>query len=89
MVVGRVFGQHAWRVGDGDTPRQGGFNVDIVDAGAELGDQLQLRTGLCQQAAVDPVGDGWHQNVGLAHGGGQLRRAHGIVGRVEPDIEQF
>ena len=51
--VGGVLGQHAGRVGDDDAAAGGGGDVDIVDAGAEIGDQLQLRAGLGDQAGVD------------------------------------
>jgi hypothetical protein len=46
-------------------PRAGGVvDVDIVDAVAEIGDQLQLLAGLRSMRLVDPVGDGRHQHVG-------------------------
>ena len=62
--VGGVFGQHARRIGDCDAALAGRVEVDMVDAGAERGDQLQSRPGLRQHAAVDAVGDGGHQHVG-------------------------
>ena len=64
--VGGVFGEHAGRVGDGDAALHGGRDVDIVDAVAEIGDQLELFAGLRQHRGVDPVGDGRHQDVGGA-----------------------
>ena len=62
--VGGVLGEHARRVGDEDAAVPRRLEVDIVDAGAELGDQLELRAGLAQSAPVDAVGDGRHQHVG-------------------------
>ena len=45
--VGGVLGEDAGRIGHGDAALHGGRDVDIVDAVAEIGDQLQLarRTG--------------------------------------------
>ena len=66
-----------------------GLDVDIVDAGAEIGDQLQLAVGLLGDQGVDAVGDGGDQHVGGAHGLGQLRRRHRLVVQVQPRVEQF
>jgi hypothetical protein len=40
--VGGVFGQHARRVGHGDAALDRGGDVDVVDAVAEVGDQLEV-----------------------------------------------
>ena len=61
--VGGILGQHAWRVGDEDAAVPRGFEVDIVDAGAELGDQFELGSGLAQYAPVDAVGHRRHEHV--------------------------
>ena len=58
--VGGVFGQHAGGVGDGDAAPSGGGQVDMVDAGAEIGDQAEIRAGMGQDGAIDAVGDGRH-----------------------------
>ena len=44
--VGGVLGQHARRVGDDDAALARGVEIDVIDAGAERGDQLELRAGL-------------------------------------------
>jgi hypothetical protein len=44
-------------------PGVGGGHVDVVDAGAEVGDQLQLLARLRDQLGVDLVGDGRAQHV--------------------------
>ena len=62
--VGGVFGQHAGRIGDGDAALMRGRHVDIVDAVAEIGDQLEPLAGLIDHLGVDLVGDGRHQHVG-------------------------
>jgi hypothetical protein len=66
-----------------------GLDVDIVDAGAEIGDQLELRAGLGDQDGVDTVGDGGNQDLGGGHGLGQRRRVHRRVVQVQPRVEQF
>ena len=48
-------------------------DVDMVDAVAEIGDQLHLLAGLGDHAGIDLVGDGRHEDVGLAHRLGDLR----------------
>jgi hypothetical protein len=44
------------------------IDIDVVDAIAEIGDQLHLRAGLFNQRRVDLVGHRGHQNIGRAHG---------------------
>ena len=50
--VGGVLGQHARRVGDGDAALAGGVEIDMVDAGAERGDQLQSAGRLCDNTRL-------------------------------------
>ena len=50
--VGGVFGEHARGVGDHDAARVGGVDVDVVHAGAEVGDDPQPRTGARRSASV-------------------------------------
>ena len=40
------------------------WHVDMVDAVAEIGDQLEVRPGLGEEIGVDLVGHGRHQHVG-------------------------
>ena len=87
--VGGVFGQHARRIGDGDAALIGGGDVDIVDAVAEIGDQLELLAGLGEQRGVDLVGDGRHQHVGGFHRLGQLGLGHRLVFGIEARVEQL
>ncbi len=87
--VGGVLGQHARRVGDGDAALAGGVEIDMVDARAERGDQLQLRPGLRQHAAVDPVGHRGHQHVGRLHGLDELGAGHRLVVGVQARVEQL
>ena len=87
--VGGVLGQHARRVGHRDAALQRARDVDIVDAVAEIGDQLQLLARLRDHRGVDAVGDGRHQHVGGLHGLGELGLAHRLVVEVEPRVEQL
>ena len=87
--VGGVLGQHAGRVGDGDAAPQRRGDVDVVDAIAEIGDQLHLLAGLGDHAGADLIGDGRHEHVRLAHRFGDLALAHRLVVDVEPRIEQL
>ena len=48
--VGRVLGEDAGRIGDGDGAAERRGDVDIVDAIAEIGDELHLLAGLGDQA---------------------------------------
>ena len=87
--VGGVFGQHIGRVGDGDALGARGGQIDMVDAGAEIGEQLQIGSGLADQRRIDPVGHGRHQHVGGFHRGRQIGGAHRPVVVIEPRVEQL
>ncbi len=64
-------------------------HVDIVDAVAEIGDQLQLHIRLLENVFGDLVGDGRHQDVGAAYRFGDLLRRHRRVVEIEPGVEQL
>ena len=66
--VRRVLGQHPRRVGHQDAALPGRGEVDVIDAGAEARDQLEVRAGLADQVAVDGVRHRRHEHVGLGHG---------------------
>ena len=87
--VRRVLGQHAGRVGHRDAAFARRGEVDMVDAGAEGGDQAQPRAGLGHDALVDPVGHGRHQHVGHLAGLDQLGARHRLVVAVQARVEQF
>ena len=87
--VGGVVGQNAGRVGDGDAPAQRRGDVDIVDAGAEIGDQMQLLARLRDHMGVDAVGDGGDQHVGGLHRLDDLLRRHRRIVEIEAHVEQF
>ena len=87
--VGGVLGEHARRVGDGDAATKRRGDVDIVDAIAEIGDQLQVVAGLGDHVGVDPVGDGRHQHVGVLHRLDQSRPGSSAVVEIEARVEQL
>ena len=87
--VGGVLGQHAGRVGDDDAAVARRLEVDIVDAGAELSDQLQVRAGLAQHGTVDAVGDGRHQHIGGLGRLDQLLARERLVFEIEARVEQL
>ena len=87
--VGGILGEHPRRVGDGDPALHGGGDVDIVDAVAEIGDQLELLARFAEHRGVDAVGDGRHQHVGGFHRLGELALRHRLVVGIEPGGEKF
>src|SRR5690606_9606238 len=87
--VGGILGQHARGVGDGDAEIARGFDVDVIDAGAEVGDELEVRAGLAEDARVDAVCYGGNQDVGRLDRLDQVVRPHGRVIDVQPGREQL
>ena len=87
--VGGVFGQHARRIGDEDRAVPRRLQVDIVDAGAELGDQLEIGAGLAQHRPVDAIGNGRHQHIGDLDRVDQLFAREGLVFEIEPCVEKL
>ena len=87
--VGGVLGEDARRVGHGDAALDRGGDVDVVDAVAEIRDQLEPVAGLAQHGVVDAVGDGRHQHVGGLDRLDQLRLRHRLVVGVELRVEQL
>jgi hypothetical protein len=73
----------------GDAAPDRGGDVDMVDAVAEIGDQLEPVAGLGQHRGVDAVGDGRHQHVGGLCRLGELGLRHRLVVEVEPRVEQL
>ena len=87
--VGGVFGQNFRRIGHGDAARVRRDDIDIVDAVAEIGDQLQLAIGLFEQRFGDLVGDGRHQHIGRAHRVGDLLWRQRRIVEIESRVEQL
>ena len=87
--VGGIFGEHTGRIGDGDAAAQRRGHVNIVHPIAEIGNELHLLARLGDQRGVNPVCDGGHKHISLAHGLSQLGGRHRLVIQVEPHIKQF
>ena len=87
--IGRVIRQDARRIGDGDTALNSALDVDIVDAGAELGDQAQLVSGPRQDAAVNPVCYGRDEDIGRLDGSDEFFMGKGVIVLIEAGIKQF
>jgi hypothetical protein len=87
--VGRIFGEHARGVGDSDAASHRRLDIDIVDTGAEIGDEFEPIARLADHCLVDAVGNGRDQDLGLLDRLDQLGAAEGVVVRVEPGIEQL
>ena len=65
------------------------FHVDIVDAGAEIGNQLQLFARLHENGLVDAVGHRGHQDIGGLHRLDELGLAHGLVRCIEFGLKKL
>ena len=88
-ILGGILGEDTRRVGDRDAALPRRVEINVVDAGAEGGDEPEPRAGLRQQAAVDAVGDGGHQHVGRLHGLDELSGVERAVFDVQPRLEQL
>ena len=67
--ISRVAGQNAGRVANNNAAFMGRININIIRAIAEIGDQLQARSGLLYQLAVNAVRDGGHEHIIVRHQG--------------------
>ena len=61
----------------------------MINAVAEIGDQVQLRPGAADQRRIEIVGDGGHQHVGARHRRGQPGAIERDIRFVELDVEQL
>ncbi len=84
-----ILGQNVRRVGDGDAEAVRGPDIDVVDARAVVGDELDPPLRRIEDFGVDPIGDGRNQHVGGAHSLGQTLRVHRLVVQIETDVEQL
>ncbi len=89
MVMSAVSSVARRRVGHGDAALHGSRHVDVVDAVAEIGDQLQSLAGLAEHGSVDVVGDRRDDDVGGLRRLDELRLTHRLVVGIEAGVEQF
>ena len=61
----------------------------MIDAIAEIGDELHLLAGLSNKMRVDAVCDRRHEHVRRAHGLDKLVMRRGLVAYIEARVEQF
>ena len=87
--VCRVVRQHARCIGDGYAALNRALDVDIVDPGAELGNETQLVAGPGEHAAVDAVSHGRYEHVSGLDGFDQFFMAKGMIVLIEACVEQF
>ena len=87
--VGGIVCEDARRVRDHDALRARCGEVDMVDPGAEIGDQLQPVARRPDHFGVDRVGHRRHEHVAIGDRGLQLVLCKGMVVRRQCDIEQF
>ena len=77
------------RVGDRDAAAERARHVDMINAVAEIGDELHLLAGLRDHRGADLVGDGRHHDVGFPHCLDDLSLRHRFVLEVETRVEKF
>ena len=87
--IGGVFGQNAGRIGHGNAARIGGGDIDIIDPGPEIGDQLERGSGARQKTRINPIGNGRDQHLGALKRVKELVLPHRLVGQVQLGVEQF
>ncbi len=61
----------------------------MIDAIAEIGDQLHLLAGLGDEPGINAIGDGRHEHVGGPHGLDEFFVGRGLVAHIEARIEQL
>ena len=77
------------RVRHQDATVASGIEIDVVDAGAEVGDEPEARAGLRQHRAIDAVGDRRHQDVGGFDGLDELSLSQRFVFDIQARIEKL
>jgi hypothetical protein len=87
--IGRVLRQDGRRVGDGDAPGERHLHVDVVDAIAEIGDELEGRPRLRQHRGVDLVGYGRDEHVRRLDRVHELAFREGLVLEIEARVEEL
>ena len=87
--VGRVFGQHAGRVADQNTPLPRSGHINVVDTRAVVRDQLKPVACLPQKARVNCIGDRRDQNICAPHRGDQFCAGHRRVIFAQLDVKKL
>ena len=87
--VGSIFGKNARRVGNDNALRARRSKIDMIDANAEIRDELKSRAGLCNKISIDHVGNRRRKHVGGYHRLLKRSTRHGGTAQVDLGIEQF
>ena len=75
-----IWRQHRWAIP---------INVLVISVGGGVLDQLELVAGPRQKPRVDRIVQGRHQDIGIAHRGGQFFAGHRRVILAQAHVEQF
>ncbi|ENN84449.1 hypothetical protein RHSP_22289 [Rhizobium freirei PRF 81] len=87
--VGGIFGQDIGRVGHGDAATSRSFDIDMIGAVGETGNQLHLRPGLIDQLSVDAVRHRGHQHVDRSDSLNEFGLGARTIVNVEFGIEEL
>src|SRR5579872_5242052 len=87
--IGRVLGEDARGVGDGDAARGGRGDVDVIYAYAEIGDQLEPVGGAADHLRVEVVGDRAGEHIGSLERSAHDRVVEWRVGYIELGVEEL
>ena len=87
--IGGVFRQYARCVGDDDAAVARCIEIYVVHAGTKIRDQLELRSGLGNQGAIDLVRDSGNQDLRDLDRLGEFGPAHGSIVEVDACVEQL
>ncbi len=84
--IGSVIGKHARRVGNNNPAILGSFQINVVCACTEAGDQAKAIARCRNQLRVDTVRHCRHQNIAFLHRRRQLIAGHGRIFGVQRRI---
>ena len=87
--VGGVFGQNVRGVGDGNATLTGAGQINMINAGAVVGDQAQIIPGVRQNFCINPIRNGGNQDVGLLDRLNQISLGHRRVIQIKMNVEQL
>lgn len=84
---GGICGIYAWRIGDVDIAGTGGGEIDVIDAGAEVGDEFEFGTCGFEGVGVELVAESCDDDIGAREGIFEFLGLGGEVGVVEFAVE--
>ena len=87
--IGGIVGQHAGGVRHQHATLARGGDINVIDPGPVIGDQLEPLARLGDQRRVDLIGDGGHQHIGLTHRRAQFLAGHRPVIFAQGHVKQL